>query len=115
MGVILDTSSRRAPIRSSFAGRCFAAHLWQVVRSLNERVCITKTRPDRNHAVEVACLAVRLLHINNRCTVQQLLQCVAQERRPRDGLCSVYPCAADGLTGQPGALQALPFARAKTT
>ena len=36
--------------RSSFAGRCFAAHLWQPVLSLNTRLCIVKTRPARNHA-----------------------------------------------------------------
>ena len=36
--------------RSSFAGRCFAAHLWQVVRAENTRPCIVKTRPARNHA-----------------------------------------------------------------
>ena len=36
--------------RSSFAGRCFAAHLWQAVRSENTRPCIVKTRPARNHA-----------------------------------------------------------------
>ena len=36
--------------RSSFAGRCFAAHLWQVVRAENTWPCIVKTRPARNHA-----------------------------------------------------------------
>ena len=36
--------------RSSFAGRCFAAHLWQPVLSLNTRLFIVKTRPARNHA-----------------------------------------------------------------
>ena len=36
--------------RSSFTGRCLAAHLWQAVRSENTRPCIVKTRPARNHA-----------------------------------------------------------------
>ena len=34
MGVILDTSSRQAPTDLDGAWRCFAAHLWQAVRSL---------------------------------------------------------------------------------
>ena len=37
-------------IRSSFAGRCFAAHLWQTVLSLNTRLFIVKMRPARNQA-----------------------------------------------------------------
>ena len=49
--------------------------------------------------MEVACPAVRLLHVNNRCSIQQLLQCVAQERRQRDGLCL-------GLPPPPMAIQA---------
>ena len=38
--------------------------------------------------MEVACLAVRLLRVNNRCTIQQLLQRIAQERPQRTALCS---------------------------
>ena len=57
--------------------------------------------------MEVACLAVRLLHVNNRCTIQQLLQRIAQERPQRTALCSGITQGFDGLTGQPRGLQAL--------
>ena len=36
--------------RSPFAGRCFAAHRWQVVRSLNTRAFIVKIRPALSQA-----------------------------------------------------------------
>ena len=73
--------------RSSFAGRCFAAHLWQTVLSLNIRAFIVKIRPARNPRVEMTVS----FHGNNRCIVQQSLQPLAQERRQRDGPCSGLP------------------------
>ena len=61
--------------RSSFAGRCFAAHLWQVVRSENTRPCIVNTRPARNHAWKWrvspsgSCISIIVEVFNNCCNV----------------------------------------------
>ena len=43
--------------------------------------------------MEVACLAVRISHVNNCFTVKQLFLLIAQERRQRDGLCLGLPAA----------------------
>ena len=74
---LLDTGHavQTSTSRSSFTGRCFAAHLWQAVRSLNKRVCITKTCPVRNHAwkwrVEPSgsCISTIVAVFNNCCNV----------------------------------------------
>ena len=50
-----------------------------------------KHAPDPKPRVEVACLAVRLWHVNNSCSIQQLLQRIAQERPQRTALCSGLP------------------------
>ena len=54
-------------------------------RSISKDPCLhRKNAPNPKPRVKVACLAVRLLHVNNRCSIQQLLQRIAQECRPRD-------------------------------
>ena len=68
--------------------------------------------------VVVACLAVRISHVNNCFTVKQLFLLIAQERRPRDGLCSGLlppPMASQARLASHSALPEFTFAIADTT